>query len=89
MHTVFQCIWDVEGGAADLFKKLSPHQFNFGFQDRLESILNMWIELGYVPSPAEVSKDEGTNFPWSKGEISPLFFLQEHAWHFDIKLFSN
>ncbi|XP_065876314.1 protein root UVB sensitive 4 isoform X2 [Euphorbia lathyris] len=37
-------------------------------KDRLEIILNSWIELGYVPSPAEVSKKEGINFLRSKGE---------------------
>lgn len=37
-------------------------------KDRLEIILNTWIVLGYVPSPAEVSKLEGIDFPWSKGE---------------------
>ncbi|CAO2828264.1 unnamed protein product [Amaranthus hypochondriacus] len=30
-------------------------------KDRLELILNKWIECGYVPSPAEVSKLEGVN----------------------------
>lgn len=39
-------------------------------QDRLEIILNTWIVLGYVPSPAEVSKLEGIDFPWSKGKVS-------------------
>ena len=38
-------------------------------QDRLEIILNTWIVLGYVPSPAEVSKLEGIDFPWSKGKV--------------------
>lgn len=42
-------------------------------KDRLEIILNMWIQLGYVPSPAEVSKEEGISFPWSKGrELWPI-----------------
>ncbi|KAJ4843713.1 Protein root UVB sensitive 4 [Turnera subulata] len=31
-------------------------------KDRLEIILNSWIELGYVPTPAEVSKEEGIDF---------------------------
>ncbi|KAK9670701.1 hypothetical protein RND81_13G219100 [Saponaria officinalis] len=30
-------------------------------KDRLEIILNTWIQCGYVPSPAEVSKLEGIN----------------------------
>ncbi|CAL0304517.1 unnamed protein product [Lupinus luteus] len=30
-------------------------------KDRLEIILNTWIECGYVPSPAEVSEKEGIN----------------------------
>ncbi|KAG2724603.1 hypothetical protein I3843_01G024700 [Carya illinoinensis] len=37
-------------------------------KDRLEIILNTWIELGYVPSPADVSKEEGVDFLWSKGK---------------------
>ncbi|KAM1062979.1 hypothetical protein EV1_026982 [Malus domestica] len=35
-------------------------------KDRLEILLNNWIELGYVPAPAEVSKEEGIDFLWSK-----------------------
>ncbi|KAM4123055.1 hypothetical protein ACB094_01G130600 [Castanea mollissima] len=35
-------------------------------KDRLEIILNIWIGSGYVPSPAEVSKEEEINFLWSK-----------------------
>ncbi|XP_075653429.1 protein root UVB sensitive 4-like isoform X3 [Castanea sativa] len=35
---------------------------------RLEIILNIWIESGFVPSPAEVSKEEGVDFLWSKGK---------------------
>ncbi|KAK4488349.1 hypothetical protein RD792_004107, partial [Penstemon davidsonii] len=34
-------------------------------KDRLESIINTWIQLGYVPSPAEMSKKEGIDFFWS------------------------
>ncbi|XP_050206266.1 protein root UVB sensitive 4 [Mercurialis annua] len=37
-------------------------------KDRLEIILNTWIELGYVPSPAEVSKKEGIDFLRTKGK---------------------
>ncbi|KAF5463884.1 hypothetical protein F2P56_014011 [Juglans regia] len=37
-------------------------------KDRLEIILNTWIELGYVPSPADVSKEEGVDFLWTKGK---------------------
>ncbi|KAJ9560461.1 hypothetical protein OSB04_005621 [Centaurea solstitialis] len=36
-------------------------------KDRLEMIIDTWIQLGYVPSPAEVSKKEGVNFFPSKG----------------------
>ncbi|XP_042508617.1 protein root UVB sensitive 4 isoform X2 [Macadamia integrifolia] len=36
-------------------------------KDRLEIILDTWIQLGFVPSPPEVSKEEGMNFLWSKG----------------------
>ncbi|ONH96662.1 hypothetical protein PRUPE_7G144300 [Prunus persica] len=35
-------------------------------KDRLEILLNTWIELGYVPAPAEVSKEEGIDFLRSK-----------------------
>ncbi|KAL5557183.1 hypothetical protein UlMin_039419 [Ulmus minor] len=35
-------------------------------KDRLEIILNTWIEFRYVPSPAEVSKKEGIDFSWRK-----------------------
>ncbi|WOG93143.1 hypothetical protein DCAR_0312424 [Daucus carota subsp. sativus] len=31
-------------------------------KDRLEIILNTWIEVGYIPSPAEVSNAEGIDF---------------------------
>ncbi|KDP31846.1 hypothetical protein JCGZ_12307 [Jatropha curcas] len=42
-------------------------------KDRLEIILNSWIELGHVPSPAEVSKKEGIDFLRSKGkEMWPI-----------------
>ncbi|KAL2336859.1 hypothetical protein Fmac_011305 [Flemingia macrophylla] len=37
-------------------------------KDRLEIILNTWIECGYVPSPAEVSEKEGINFLGVKGK---------------------
>uniref|UniRef100_A0A7N2KUP3 Protein root UVB sensitive/RUS domain-containing protein n=1 Tax=Quercus lobata TaxID=97700 RepID=A0A7N2KUP3_QUELO len=43
-------------------------------KDRLEIILNIWIESGYVPSPADVSKEEGIDFLWSKVEVSLLCF---------------
>ncbi|XP_010263808.1 PREDICTED: protein root UVB sensitive 4 isoform X2 [Nelumbo nucifera] len=39
-------------------------------KDRLEIILSTWIELGFIPSPAEVSKEEGMDFPWSRGRKS-------------------
>ncbi|KZV27509.1 protein root UVB sensitive 4 [Dorcoceras hygrometricum] len=38
-------------------------------KDRLELIINTWIELGYVPSPAQVSKMEGGIFFWKSGEV--------------------
>ncbi|KAL8528625.1 hypothetical protein ACS0TY_006170 [Phlomoides rotata] len=42
-------------------------------KDRLELIINIWIQLGNIPSPAEVSKQEGINFLWSKGrELVPI-----------------
>ncbi|XP_059623757.1 protein root UVB sensitive 4 isoform X2 [Cornus florida] len=34
---------------------------------RLEIIINTWIQFGYVPSPAEVSKEEGIGLLCSKG----------------------
>ncbi|KAK2398850.1 protein root UVB sensitive [Trifolium repens] len=37
-------------------------------KDRLEIILNTWIEFGYVPSPAEVSEKEVINFTRVKGK---------------------
>ncbi|KAL0430322.1 UNVERIFIED_CONTAM: protein root UVB sensitive 4 [Sesamum radiatum] len=37
-------------------------------KDRLESIINIWIQQGYIPSPAEVSKREDINFLWSKDD---------------------
>ncbi|XP_020232519.1 protein root UVB sensitive 4 [Cajanus cajan] len=37
-------------------------------KDRLEIILNTWIECGYVPSPAEVSAKEGIDFLGVKGK---------------------
>ncbi|KAK4601173.1 hypothetical protein RGQ29_010652 [Quercus rubra] len=44
-------------------------------KDRLEIILNIWIESGYVPSPAEVSKEEGIDFLWSKGSDPKLSMM--------------
>ncbi|GLT39065.1 hypothetical protein SLA2020_132730 [Shorea laevis] len=42
-------------------------------KDRVEIILNRWIEMGYVPSPEEVSKDKEIDFMWSKGkEMWPI-----------------
>ncbi|KAF8410600.1 hypothetical protein HHK36_003132 [Tetracentron sinense] len=46
----------------------TPHLLDLYVQDRLEFILDTWIQLGFVPSPAEVSKEEGLDFLWSKGE---------------------
>ncbi|XP_073141773.1 protein root UVB sensitive 4 isoform X2 [Henckelia pumila] len=42
-------------------------------KDRLELIIKTWIELGYVPSPAQVSKMEGVGFFWNSGmEMLPI-----------------
>ncbi|KAK6152684.1 hypothetical protein DH2020_012323 [Rehmannia glutinosa] len=42
-------------------------------KDRLELIINIWIQLGYIPSPAEVSTKEGIDFSWNKGsELLPI-----------------
>ncbi|CAH1413274.1 unnamed protein product [Lactuca virosa] len=38
-------------------------------KDRLEIIMDTWIQFGYIPSPAEVSKKEGMNFFSSKGRL--------------------
>ncbi|XP_054824695.1 protein root UVB sensitive 4 isoform X2 [Prosopis cineraria] len=39
-------------------------------KDRLEIILNTWIESGYVPAPAEVSEKEGINILGIGGQES-------------------
>ncbi|XP_052197502.1 protein root UVB sensitive 4 isoform X2 [Diospyros lotus] len=39
-------------------------------KDRLEIIINTWIQRDYVPSPADVSKEEGIDFLWIKGRGS-------------------
>ncbi|KAI3503151.1 hypothetical protein L1887_31587 [Cichorium endivia] len=39
-------------------------------KDRLEIIMDTWIKLGYIPSPAEVSKKEGMNFFSCKGRLN-------------------
>ncbi|KAK9129993.1 hypothetical protein Sjap_010480 [Stephania japonica] len=36
-------------------------------KERIEIIIDAWIHLGFVPSPAEVSKEEGIGFMWKKG----------------------
>ncbi|KAI3946055.1 hypothetical protein MKX01_024811 [Papaver californicum] len=38
-------------------------------KDRLEIILDRWIHLEHIPSPADVSKEEGIDFPWRKGRV--------------------
>lgn len=38
------------------------------YQNRLEIILERWIESRQVPSPAEVSKEEGVDLLGSRGE---------------------
>ncbi|KAK7840169.1 protein root uvb sensitive 4 [Quercus suber] len=45
-------------------------------KDRLEIILNIWIESGYVPSPAEMSKEEGIDFLCSKVHINSEAYTQ-------------
>ncbi|GMI68102.1 ROOT UV-B SENSITIVE 4 [Hibiscus trionum] len=37
-------------------------------KDRIEIIIYTWISFEYVPSPEEVSKNEGINFMWTKGK---------------------
>ncbi|KAI9107178.1 hypothetical protein K1719_021787 [Acacia pycnantha] len=39
-------------------------------KDRLEIILNTWIESGYIPTPAEVSEKEGINILGIRGQES-------------------
>ena len=53
---------------------LTPYYPTSRVQDRLEIIVNTWIQFGYVPSPAEVSKEEGIDVLWTKGEASHLNF---------------
>lgn len=36
-------------------------------QGRLEIILNKWIDTGYVPTPAEVCKEEGIDLFGTRG----------------------
>ncbi|KAK4347846.1 hypothetical protein RND71_034185 [Anisodus tanguticus] len=36
-------------------------------KDRLDIIISMWIQQGFVPSPEEVSKQEGIGLFWSRG----------------------
>lgn len=40
----------------------------FLYQNRLEIILERWIQSRQVPSPAEVSKEEGVDLLGSRGE---------------------
>ncbi|XP_073288879.1 protein root UVB sensitive 4-like isoform X2 [Primulina huaijiensis] len=56
--------------AVDLFgiyKGLKNVHLQTLTKDRLELIINTWIELGYVPSPAQVSKMEGIGFFQNSG----------------------
>lgn len=48
--------------------------------------MNTWIQLGYVPSPAQVSGEEGIDFLWSKGEVSPLQFAIPVSYYFSFEL---
>lgn len=42
-------------------------------KDRLELMINIWVQLGYIPSPAEVSEREGINLVSRKGrELLPI-----------------
>ncbi|XP_042066065.1 protein root UVB sensitive 4-like [Salvia splendens] len=42
-------------------------------KDRLELIINIWVQHKYIPSPAEVSEREGINIISSKGrELLPI-----------------
>ncbi|KAF6155749.1 hypothetical protein GIB67_007396 [Kingdonia uniflora] len=36
-------------------------------KNRLEIVLDTWIQSERIPSPAQVSKEEGIDFPWGKG----------------------
>lgn len=42
--------------------------FSSSYQNRLEIILERWIESRQVPSPAEVSKEEGVDLLGGRGE---------------------
>ena len=53
------------------------------FQDRLEIIIDRWVQSGRVPSPAEVSQEEGVDLLNLKGwpsrpkpRSSPISFLK-------------
>ncbi|XP_071915426.1 protein root UVB sensitive 4-like [Coffea arabica] len=42
-------------------------------KDRLEIIINAWIHQKYIPSPADISREEGINCSWRKGrELWPI-----------------
>lgn len=42
-------------------------------KDRLEIIINAWIQQKYIPSPADISREEGINFLRRKGrELWPI-----------------
>lgn len=47
---------------------------NLLVQDRLEIIINAWIHQKYIPSPADISREEGINCSWRKGEAPSLHF---------------
>ena len=51
---------------------LKPYCPTSCVQDRLEIIVSTWIQFRYVPSPEEVSKEEGIDFLWTKGEALHL-----------------
>uniref|UniRef100_M0ZSM4 mRNA, clone: rafl24-09-C04 n=1 Tax=Solanum tuberosum TaxID=4113 RepID=M0ZSM4_SOLTU len=38
-------------------------------KDRLKIIISTWIQQGFVPSPEEVSKQEGIGLSWSRGNF--------------------
>lgn len=46
-------------------------------------ILNNWIDFGYVPSPAEVSNEEGIDIFKARGEISLSYNV--HAFWASVK----
>lgn len=44
-------------------------------------MINIWVQLGYIPSPAEVSEREGINLVSRKGKAFSAFNTREIILH--------